>query len=471
MSLLCFWTGNKSFKVQEMRIIVIGNGKVGNLLVEQLSQEGHDVVVIDRDENRLIDTQNSLDVLCIAGDGISQQVLSEAGIESTDLLISATTVDETNLLICLIGKKLGARHTIARVRNPELVREMKLFREDMGLSYAINPEFAAAQEIFSVLRYPGLMSIETFSHGRFEIAEFRISQECELTSMPLWELKQKYHTSALVCAIRRQGTTIIPDGSVRPHVDDQISFAAEPQEAEDFMRLAGVQAHVPKNVMIVGAGRITYYLVRMMLRVGMKPIVLENNVDRSIQFNSAFPNVLVIQDDGTDRNVLEEEGISRTDAFVALTGLDEVNVLMSMYASQRKVPKVVTKLSRMSVLDLLHNESIGSTISPRDIVASRVISYVRALENAGESKVETLFRIVDNTAEALEFIARDYDKEIIDVPLKDLHTRDNLLICALIRDGKVIIPCGSDKIQLGDHVIVVTTTKRLKDLKDILAQA
>lgn len=451
-----------------MNIIVVGNGKVGSLLVEQLSQEGHDVVSIDIREDRLTDIQNSLDVLCICGNGVSRDVLLEAGVDDADLLLAVTAGDELNLLCCLVAKKLGTRHTIARVRNPELADELVLFRKDMGLSMAINPEYSAAQEIFSVLRFPGLMSIEEFGHGKFELAEFKVTKESPITSMPLRRFSSKYNSKSLVCAIRRDGETIIPSGEAQIQVNDKISFAAEPGEAERFLHLAGVQSQMPRSVMILGAGRITYYLVRMMLKVGMRPVVIESDEKKSMEFNRAFPNVLTIHADGSDRSMLEEEGIESADAFVSLTGTDEVNVLVSMYASSQNVPKVVTKVSRLSVLELLQHENIGSTVSPRDIVASRVISYVRALEKAEACNVETVYRVVENSVEALEFIARTRDDALIGIPLKNLQLKPNLLICALIRRGQVIIPRGDDCIQKDDHVIIVTTIKHLNDLKNIL---
>ena len=451
-----------------MKIVVIGTGKVGSLLVEQLTAEGHQIVAIDRNEKKLMDLQNSFDVLCLAGNAADRKVLLEAGVGTADLVIAATNSDEVNMLCCLLAKKLGTSHTIARVRKHELADEIEVFAEDMGLSMTINPELYAAQEIFSVLRFPGLMSVESFGHGLFQMVEFRLTEEGPATSMTLQELSRKYRSKALVCAIRRDGNTVIPDGNATLRVGDLISFAADPKETELFLKLCGIRSRMPKHVMIIGAGMIAYYLLRMMREVGMKSVVIESNAANAETLNQAVSGQLIINADGTDRDILDEEGLSSTDAFVALTGTDEVNMLMGMYAHREGVPKVVTKISKSSMLDLVDIERVGSVVCPRDIVASRIISYVRAKENAGGSNVETLYRIAEGTAEALEFTVHEDHGTLTGVPLRDLKTREGIILCAILRRGKVIIPGGSDTIEQGDHVVIATTIKQLTDLSMIL---
>ena len=451
-----------------MKIVVIGTGKVGSLLVEQLTAEGHQIVAIDRNEKKLMDLQNSFDVLCLAGNAADRKVLLEAGVGTADLVIAATNSDEVNMLCCLLAKKLGTSHTIARVRKHELADEIEIFAEDMGLSMTINPELYAAQEIFSVLRFPGLMSVESFGHGLFQMVEFRLTEEGPATSMTLQELSRKYRSKALVCAIRRDGNTVIPDGNATLRTGDLISFAADPKETELFLKLCGIRSRMPKHVMIIGAGMITYYLLRMMREVGMQSVVIESNAANAETLNQAVPGQLIINADGTDRDILDEEGLSDADAFVALTGTDEVNMLMGMYAHREGVPKVVTKISKSSMLDLVDIERVGSVVCPRDIVASRIISYVRAKENAGGSNVETLYRIAQGTAEALEFTVHEDHGTLTGVPLRDLKTREGVILCAILRRGKVIIPGGSDTIEQGDHVVIATTIKQLTDLSMIL---
>lgn len=451
-----------------MKIVVIGAGKVGSVLVEQLTQEGHQIVAIDRNEKKLIDMQNSFDVLCLAGNAADRNVLLEAGVGAAGLTIAATDSDEVNMLCCLLAKKLGSSHTIARVRKHELADEIDMFAEDMELSMTINPELYAAQEIFSVLRFPGLMSVESFGHGLFQMVEFRLSEEGPVTSMTLNELSKKYDSKALVCAIRRDGRTVIPNGSTTLRAGDLISFAAEPKEAEHFLKLCGIRSRMPKHVMIIGGGMISYYLIRMMREVSMQAVVIENDPANADTLNQAIPEVLIINADGTNRDVLDEEGLDDADAFVALTGTDEVNLLMGMYAHREGVPKVVTKVSRSSMLDLIDIERAGSVVCPRDIVAERIISYVRAMESAGDSNVETLYRIADGTAEALEFTVREEHGSLTGIPLRDLKTREGVLICAILRRGSVIIPRGGDAIEQGDHVVIATTIKQLTGLSMIL---
>lgn len=451
-----------------MKIAIIGTGKVGSLLVEQLAQEGHQIVAIDHNEKKLIEMQNSLDVLCLAGNAIDRNLLIEAGVGTADLVIAATDSDEVNMLCTLLSRKLGASHTIARVRKPELAEEIEMFSEDMGLSMTINPEFYAAQEIFSVLRFPGLMSVETFGHGLFEMVEFRLAAEGPVTSMTLHDLAVKYNSRALVCAIRRGGITIIPDGNAMLQKDDVISFAAEPKEAEHFLKLCGIRSRTPKHILIIGAGTIAYYLVRMMRDIGMKPVIIENDASKAEAFNEAVPDVLVINANGTSRDVLDEEGLDEADAFITLTGTDEVNVLLGMYAHREGVPKVVTKISRSSMIDLIDAERVGSVVCPRDIVTERVISYVRAADSAGSSNVETVYKISEDTAEALEFIVNENYEDLTGIPLKDLRMKSGILICAILRKGSVIIPRGNDSIEQGDHVIIATTLKQLTDLSMIL---
>ena len=451
-----------------MKIVVIGTGKVGSLLIEQLAQEGHQIVAIERHEKKIIELQNSLDILCLAGNAADRKLLIEAGAGNADLVIAATDSDEVNMLCCLLARKLGAAHTIARVRKPELADEIDMFSEDMGLSMTINPELYAAQDIFSVLRFPGLMSVESFGHGLFEMVELRLTEEGAATSMTLQELADRYDSKALVCAVRRDGATIIPDGSATLMKDDVVSFAAEPKEAEHFLKLCGIRSRMPKHIIIIGGGMIAYYLTRMMLGIGMKPVVIESDPARAEMFNHALPDVLVINANGTSREVLDEEGIDEADAFITLTGTDEVNVLMGMYAHREGVPKVVTKISRSSMVDLIDAERAGSVVCPRDIVANRVISYVRAAESAGGSNVETVYRIAQGSAEALEFIVNESHDALTGIPLKDLKLKNGILICAILRKGSVIIPRGSDTIEAGDHVIIATSLKQLSDLSMIL---
>ncbi len=333
---------------------------------------------------------------------------------------------------------------------------------------AINPEYNAALEIFSVLRFPGVLNVEKFAKGKVELAEFRLPKDSPLSGRPLSEINKKFKIRVLICAVRRGGSTYIPNGEFVLLPDDRLSFVSVPAETERFLSLAGLHVRTAKNVIIVGAGRISYYLTRLLRTMGVHPTIVEKDIAKCRLFSEAFPDCLILNGDGADRDLLGEEGLRQADAFVATTGTDEVNILLSMYATSQRVPKVVTKVSRISMVELVGDDNLGSIISPKDITANQVLSYVRAMENSGASNVETLYRVVDGTVEALEFVVREDDHKLLDIPLKTLKLKNNLLICCIIRDNKVMIPNGDDCIKLNDRVIVVTTTLHLNDLHNIV---
>ena len=451
-----------------MKVIVVGSGKVGSQIIEKLVAEGHEVTAVDIREKRLAEQEVRLDILSVHGNGVREEVLREAGAQHADLLIAVTATDEVNLLCAIIAKKIGTPHTIARVRDPEIADQMQLLREETGLTVTLNPELMAAQEIFSVLRFPGVLSVEHFSHGRFTMADINLTKESPLTGVFLKDLSRAHSVRALICAVQRDGETIIPDGSFQLQKGDIVSFAAEPMEAEKFLKLAGIPERMPRDVMIIGAGKVTFYLLRMMEKTGMRAVVIESSEANCKRLSDRFPNALIICGDGTDSDILLEEGIAQADAFVSLTGTDEVNVLLSMYAESVHVPKIVTKVSRESVVELVRDKEIGSVVSPRGITASRVIRYARAMENAAGSSMEELYWIAGGSAEAMEFVINSKEDGLTDIPLMELPLKDHLLVCAIIHDGQVIIPSGKDKMQVGDRVVIVTTNRGMRQLKDIL---
>ena len=452
-----------------MRIVVVGDGKVGRTLTERLTLEGHDVMVIDNSERALSEATNTLDVMGICGNGASRQVQLEAGVDSADLLIAATSGDELNLLCCLVAKKLGARHTIARVRNPEYSDQMSLIREELGLSMAVNPEFAAANEIFSILRFPAALKVEKFNRGRVELVELKLAEDSPLDGMPLYNIYKKYQVKVLICGVRRGGEVIIPGGDFVLRAGDKISFTAAPAEIQRFFRAVGIEIRSVGGAILVGGGRIAYYLTRLLSQIGIHPKIIDMDEARCRHLSEMFPKALIIHGDGTDQELLREEGLASADAFVALTGLDEENIILSMYAASQGVGKVVTKVNRSSLVELVGSVGLDSIISPKDITASQIVRYVRAMQNSLGSNVETLYKIVGGAAEALEFRARE-NFDIIGIPLKDLTLRPNLLVACISRGRETIIPGGEDSIQIGDRVIVVTTNPQLNDLHDILAR-
>lgn len=452
-----------------MKIIIVGAGKVGLALTKHLSQENK-VTVIDQNPQLIDNIINIYDVMGVCGNGASYQVQQEAEVSRADLLIATTSSDEINILACLVAKKIGIQHTIARVRNPDYEKQLRFMREELGLSMAINPEKAAAREIARVLRFPNAMKLESFSKGRLELVEYRLPEGSTLDGVQLSDLYKNLRVRVLICAVARKGQTIIPRGDFVLQTGDKIYLTASPHELELFFRHLGVFRGKASSVMIVGASKICYYLASELTGMGMSVKIIDQDEQRCIRIGEQLPKALVIVGDGTDSELLAEEGIRQTDAFVAITGLDEANILMSMSAArQAKDCKIVTKINRRSLTELVSTEGmIDSVVSAASVTTELILQYIRAMQNASGSQIKTLHRIVDDTAEALEFgITADFPK--IGVPLKDLRLKSGILLAGIVRrTGQIIIPTGNDALNLDDDVIVITTDTGLQDIRDIL---
>ena len=457
-------TGNR------MRIVIVGAGKVGIALTRHLAVENR-VTVIDQNPHLVENIINIYDVMGVCGNGASYDVQKEAEVEHADLLIATTSSDEINILTCLVAKKLGVQHTIARVRNPEYGRQLRFMRSELGLSMAVNPEKATAHEIARVLRFPAAMKLESFSKGRLELVEYRVAERTALDGIRLSELYQSFKVRILICAVARQGETIIPSGEFTLRAGDKIYLTAAPRELEKFFRQLGVFRAKASSVMIVGASKMCYYLASELLDMGMSVKIIDQNEQRCVEMSEKLPRALVIAGDGTDSELLSEEGIGQTDAFVAITGLDEANILMALSAARQSGDccKVVAKINRKSLLDLVSDESlIDSVVSTAAVTTELILQYIRAMKNAAASKVKTLHRIVDEKVEALEFNVTP-DISFVNTPLRDLKLRRGLLLAGIVRqNGQIIIPSGNDVLHLHDDVIVVTTDAQLEDLRDIL---
>ena len=440
-----------------MKIIIIGDGKIGSILAEQLSLEKHEVTLIDRSGDTLEQSNKDLDVMVVEGDGSSHAVQKEAGVEQADLLIACTGADELNLLCCLIAKKLGAKHTIARVRNPKYVEELSLIKDDLGLSMTINPEAMCATEMARVLRISSAIKIDTFAKGQVEILKLSVQKDSPLDGIALMEMG-KFKSKVLICAVERGDRDVfIPSGDFRLQAGDRISVVATPLEALRFLRQTGIARTKVRQCMIVGGGRIGFYLARQLLAAGMDVKIIESDLAQCEQLSEALPEASVIHSNGTEQRVLLEEGIEHMDAVVALTGIDEENIIVSLYAKKTTNAKVITKINRDSFANIVADLDIGSVFHPRRICADYVVRYVRAMQDSNAfASMETLCKIADGKAEALEFrVTREAD--YCGVPLQQLSLRDNLLIGCISRDGRLITPRGSDTIEVGDSVIVVTT--------------
>lgn len=449
-----------------MNIVIVGDGKVGAALVEHLSQEGHDIVVIDRDSKIVEQMVNSYDVMGICGNGACYDVQMEAGVSSARLFIAATSSDELNILCCLIAKKVGAHHTIARVRNPDYLKQLPFIKEELGLSMIVNPEYDAANEIAKVLRFPNAINIETFSRGNVDLAELKINDGNPLCDMALTDIFGAFKTKILVCAVQRKADVFIPRGDFVLKSGDKIHITAPRGELVRFMKKLGIYKHRTKDIMIIGGGKMGYYLARQLSESGGYNVkIIEIDRDRCDKLCTLLPDVNIINGDGTDRGILYEQGIESQDAFVALTTIDEENIISSMYASSLGISKTVAKVNRVSYQVL---ESIGmdSAFSSKAIAANRIIGYVRALENSGESSVQTLYKLVGGQVEALEFkITADFKN--IGIPLKELDINNDTLIASIIRDNHVIFPDGNDSIEIGDSVIIVSKSKQFRSINQI----
>ena len=450
-----------------MNIIIVGDGKVGATLVEHLSIEGHNVVVIDRDQKNVEQIVNSFDVMGICGNGANCEIQLEAGVDSADLFIAATSSDELNILSCLMAKKAGAAHTIARVRNPDYLNQLPFFKDALGLSMIVNPEYDAANEIAKVLRFPNAINIETFYRGRVDLVEIKIDEGNPLCNMQMTDIFNKFGIKILVCAVQRKNEVIIPRGDFIFKAGDRIHITAPRGVLVDFMKKLKIYKHRTKNIMIIGGGKMGYYLARQLCETGGYDVkIIENDLERCEKLCELLPNADIIHGDGTDREILLEQGLDGQDAFVALTTIDEENTIASMYASSLGVIKTVAKVNRVSY-EVLESIGMDSAYSSKAIAANRIVAYARALENSGEeSSVQTLYKLVGGQVEALEFkIETDFSG--IDIPLRDLKLKRDTLIACIIRNYKVIYPGGNDCIELGDRVVIVTKSNHISSINEI----
>lgn len=450
-----------------MKMVIIGNGKAGSSLSSMLANEGHDVTVIDINASALEKIQNTEDVMCIEGNGIDTDVQRDAAVNKAGIVIATTHHDEVNLLCCLIAKKLGAERTISRVRNPEYYKQIDFIRDDLGLSMAINPEGITADEILRVLITPDAAKVEVFEKGKMELVEYKIPDNSPILDLSLMEIYKRTRIKFLICAVQRDSEIYIPGGNFILRSGDRINIAAAHKEIEQFFKMNGSIKDKVKSCMIVGGGRICYYLTKGLLGMGMHVKIIEKDIDKCRQLAQLFPKASVIHGDGTDQDLLVEEGIRDADAFVAITGIDEENIIMSLYAKNNSNAKVVTKVNRESYVDLTSQIGLDCIISPKYLTTNSVLSYVRSLDST-ESNIEAIYHIVDNRVEAAEFRIRENIPRLIGVPLKELKIKKNILICSVVRGRQVIIPDGGTTIELNDSVVVVSKEHRFSDIRDIL---
>lgn len=449
-----------------MKVVIVGGGKVGGKLVKDFNAEGEDVVLIDIKSAVCEKIEESYDVKCIHGSGTALETLNEAEVKKSDLFIAVTDNDEYNALCAVMAKKLGAERCVARVRNREYFRQLDFMRNALGINLIVNPEFETAEEISRILRFPAAINTETFAKGRIELIEFKVNDNNALCDRALFEIYNKYKIRVLICAVQRGNDVFIPNGDFVIKSGDKLHITASHRDIMQFMREIGIIQKKVRTVILIGGGRISFYLARLLLESGMKVKIIENNMDRCQELAAYLPKADVVFGDGTDRNLLEEEGIDRVDSVVSLTGIDEENMIISMYAQSRNVDKIITKVNRLSFADLMESTGIYSIVTPKNITANMIIRYARAMKSAQETEMRTLYRIVNNRAEAMEFIVNN-PSALTARPLAQIRMKKNVLIAAILRNNRMFLPDGESTIMVGDTVVIVTT-ERITTLTDIL---
>lgn len=451
-----------------MKIVIVGGGKVGRSLIELLSEEGHNITVIET-EKKLVETMvNDYDIIGFCGNGGSFSVMEQAGVKDSDIFISVTGSDELNIMSCLVAGKLGAKLTVARVRNPEYSAQIPFMRSKLGINLVINPEMEVANEIARFIEFPSAMNIETFAKGRIELAEIVVSEDNVLCGMKLMELRKKMNVPILICAVRRGEEVIIPSGSCVIEAGDRVHFSAPHKALPKIFKTLGFAKKKIKSVLIVGGSRTAFYLAKRLSAAGIDVKLIEQNFEKAARLEENLDNVTVICGDGTDHELLSEERISDFDATVALTQIDEENLIFSMYAESQGVEKTVSKVNRVALIKMLSNQLRGSnTVTPKNVTARTILRYVRAVSKADGSEMTALYQILDGNAEAMEFIASE-NCRLNGIALKNLDLKPNIIIACVSHGNTVLIPDGNTEINKGDSVIVITAGQKIVDLNEIL---
>ena len=451
-----------------MKVIVAGCGKIGRTVVGSLVAEEHDVIAIDLDKDVLEDLTNTYDIMTICGNCADSDVLEECGIDSAALFVALTNLDELNMLSCFIAKRMGAGNTIARIRNPEYNdNSLGFLKQELDLNMAINPDMLTAYELYNILKLPSAVKIESFSRRNFEMVELIIKDGSELDGVKLSDLKGKYNSKVLICAVQRGESVYIPDGNFVLRSGDKIGISAAPSDILKLLKTLGLLQKQSKNVMILGGSKSAFYLAKMLINSGASVKIIEKDIERCNELCQELPKAMILCGDGAQQELLLEEGLRSMDAFVALTGMDEENILISIYAAANSVPKVISKVNRTELGIMATRLGLDCIVYPKNVTSDIFVRYARALKNSMGSNVETLYKIMDGKAEALEFRVHP-ESDITEKPLKELQFKKDILIAGIIRGKKTIIPGGDDVILANDRVIVVSRDKKLHDLSDIL---
>lgn len=456
-----------SKKENGLKIIIVGCGKVGANLVDQLSKEGHDITVIDKKAEKIQDITNTYDVMGLVGNGASYSTQMEAGIEETDLIIAVTDSDELNLLCCTVAKRVGKCAAIARVRTPDYSEETGYLREQLGLALIINPELEAAREVARILYLPTALEVNSFAHGQAELVKFKVPEGNLLNGLSLAYLGKNITNDILICTVERNGEVYMPNGDFVLQSGDVVSFVSERHIARDFLKQIGLATRQVKDTMIIGASKAAYYLAKELLNMGISVKIIEKEKENCESLSVKLPKAIIINGDGTDPDILKEEGIETVQSFIPLTGIDEENIMLTLYAKQVSKAKVVTKINRVNYKQVINNLDLGSLVYPKYITSEAIIAYVRAKKNSMGSNIETLYHMFDSRVEAIEFIVEENSK-VSGVPIKDLKLKKDVLISFINHNGHIIIPTGNDEIEDGDTVMIVTKNTGFTGIDDIV---
>lgn len=450
-----------------LNIIIVGCGKVGIALIEQLSNEGHAITIIDKDAQKVHMYTGQYDIMGIVGNGASFSIQKEAGIESADLIIAVTGSDELNLLCCTVAKQVGKCASIARVRTPDYSDEVTYLREQLGLAMIINPDLEAAHEIVRILCLPTALEVNSFAHGDAELVKLQIPENNILDNQLVSDLGKTFSAKFLICGLERDGEIEIPSGNTLLKAGDKISFVATRKEARKFIKELGFNSHQVKDTIIIGGGKTAYYLAKILLTQGIEVKLIEQDKERCEELSILLPKAIIINGDGTDEALLKEEGIETCQSFVSLTGIDEENILLSLHAKNYSNAKAVTKINRNTFVSTIDKLDLGSVIYPKYITSEAIIAYVRAKKNSMNSNIETLYHLFNSRVEAIEFRI-EKKSPVTGYTLSSLSLKDNLLICFINRNGQIIIPSGQDCIKVGDTVMIVTSHTGFNNIEDIL---
>lgn len=453
-----------------MNIIVVGCGKIGFSMVPELLKEGHDITVIDTDGATVEEITNMYDCMGVCGNGVDCTVLESAGVSQADLIIAVTASDELNMLCCFLSREMGAKHTIARIRNPEYNGDSLAFmRHKLHLSMAINPERLMAQELYNILKIPSAYKVDYFARRNLEMIEIRLKPENDICGKKIAKIREKQKDEFIIAAVLRQGELIIPDGSFELEAGDIISVAAAPGDIQKLLKGFGLMKKQARNIMIVGGSKTAFYLAQMLTNSGNSVRIVEKDYDRCLRLSEQLSSdAIIIHGDGSNQELLLEEGMRSLDAFVCLTQFDEQNILTSLFVSRQDVPTVISKVNKSELYSMAESLGLDHIFSTKALTSEIVLRFTRALNNSRGSSIETLYKIMDGKAEALEFKVKD-DSPLLETPIRNLKIKPGILIVGIIReDKKALIPTGDDVISSGDSVIVLSASQRLDDLSDII---